>query len=293
MQDEEVIKGYYPSWLTDVNIGNEYKRKLIKVYDEFFNEQDKKVKENKLNEFRVYLTVVADVVAYRYLVKHYSNLFYKLGITIEDYIEYKVERMYVTVRDKKDRINDIMSYVYMSFMLSSPRLIYDYGEYAGRCKTVREVQPYFKTQRMKFYFIEKDNAIEHVVFSVDNLELDNDTELLHSNLDRYSLGQYVEEQRKHNAETGFDALREFISNCQFKYSQSKKYLLHIFDSWEKSTESDFEQVKQELNIKNSIEFTLLDYIRYKYENKQVDLTYEEYLDVLNILNKILKGRKNK
>ena len=165
----ETKEGYYPIWLTDTECGNEYKRKLIKTYDEYFNEQDKKLREKKLNEFRVNLTVVADVVAYRYLVKHYSNLFYKLNITIEEYIEYKVERMYVTVRDKKERINDIMSYVYMSFMLSSPRLIYDYGEFVGKCKTVKENQPYFKIQRLKYYFIERETAAEHIIFSVDNL----------------------------------------------------------------------------------------------------------------------------
>ena len=37
------------------------------------------------------------------------------------------------------KIEDILSYVYMSCMLSSPRLIYDYGEKVGRCKSVKEV----------------------------------------------------------------------------------------------------------------------------------------------------------
>ena len=288
----ETKEGYYPIWLTDTECGNEYKRKLIKTYDEYFNEQDKKLREKKLNEFRVNLTVVADVVAYRYLVKHYSNLFYKLNITIEEYIEYKVERMYVTIRDKKERINDIMSYVYMSFMLSSPRLIYDYGEFVGKCKTVKENQPYFKIQRLKYYFIERETAAEHIIFSVDNLDLDDDTELIRSNLDKYSLSKYTEEQRNNSAESGYDVLREYLEKQgKFKFAKSKAYLLNLFDTWTTGTEDDFETVKQELDIKTDSEFSLLDYIRYKYENKQVDLNYEEYLDILCVLNSLLKGRK--
>lgn len=180
----------------------------------------------------------------------------------------------------------------MSFMLSSPRLIYDCGEHLGRCKMVREILPYFKTQRLKFYFIEKDNTAEHIVFSVDNIELDEESEVIRSNLDRYSLSLYTEQQRKENAETGFEILREYINKLNFKYSQSKKYLLSIFDSWKGQIEEDYERVKQTINAKDDIDFTLFDYIRYKYENKQVDLTYEEYLDVLSVLNKLLKGRKN-
>lgn len=288
----ETKEGYYPIWLTNTECGNEYKRKLVQNYEDYYNEQDKKLKEKRLSEFRVNLTVVADVVAYRYLVKHYSNLFHKLNITVEEYIDYKVERMYVTVRDKKEKINDIMSYVYMSFMLSSPRLIYDYGEYAGRCKTIREVQPYFKVQRYKFYFIERENAAEHIIFSVDNLELDDDTELIRSNLDKYSLSKFTEEQRNKNAESGYDALREYLEKFgEFKYLKSKKYLLNVFDTWTTGTEDDFEYTKQNLGIKVDTEFSLLDYIRYKYENKQVDLTYEEYLDILSVLNSLLKGRK--
>lgn len=288
----EAREGYYPEWLTDTECGNEYKRKLVAVYDEYYKETDKTLKQEKLNEFRVYLTIVSDVVAYRYLVKHYMNLFHKLNMTVEEYLDYKVERMFTTIRDKKERVNDIMSYVYMSFMLSSPRLIYDCGEHLGRCKMVREVLPYFKTQRLKFYFIEKDNTAEHIVFSVDNIDLDEESELLHSNLDKYSLSVYTEQQRKESADTGFDVLREYISKRNFKYSQSKKYLLELFDSWKERTEDDYEWVKQTIGVKNDVDFTLFDYIRYKYENKQIDLTYEEYLDVLSVLNSILKGRKN-
>lgn len=294
MHSKEITKeGYYPEWLTNAECGNEYKRKLIDAYEDYFNEQDKIKRKQKLDKFRIYLTVVADVVAYRYLVKYYSNLFYKLSITVEEYIEYKVERMYVTVRDKKDKINDIMSYVYMSFMLSSPRLIYDYGEYIGRCKTIREIQPYYKTQRLKFYFIEKDTAVEHIVYVVDNLDLDNDTEAIRSNLEKYSLSQYVEQQQKQNIDSGFDLLREFLDHYPFQFKKSEEYLLNIFDNWKTKIEDDFEDVKQELGIKSNNDFNLLDYIEYKYENKQIDLNYDEYVDVLNALNNILKGRRKK
>ena len=61
---------------------------------------------------------------------------------------------------------------------------------------VREILPYFKTQRLKFYFIEKDNTAEHIVFSVDNIELDEESEVIRSNLDKYSLSLYTEQQRK-------------------------------------------------------------------------------------------------
>ena len=67
--------------------------------------------------------------------------------------------------------------------------------------------------------------------------------------------------------------------------------MNIFDNWEESVEDDFLIIKQQQGAKNDIDFSLFDYIRYKYENKQTDLNYYEYLDILNVLNKLLKGKK--
>lgn len=107
--NERSIGHYYPQWLTDQECGESYKRQLVTIYNDYFKEQDKKLKQEKLDQVKVYLTIVCDVVAYRYLVKHYSNLFYRLHLTVEEYMEYKVDRMFTTIKDKKDKIDDILS----------------------------------------------------------------------------------------------------------------------------------------------------------------------------------------
>lgn len=290
MKQDITNGGYYPPWLSDQSIADDYKQKFIASYDAFFTAKDPKEKKRHLDEFRVYLTVMCDVVAYRYLIKYYSNLFHRLGVTVEEYMDYKVERMYLTIRDKKDRIDDVMSYIYMSFMLSSPRLIYDYGEKVGRCKLVRDVLPYFKTQRLKFFFIEKENTIEHVIFNVDNIDLDEDTEAIRSNMDKYSLAQYQKQETAKDQDTGVDIVRKYVSKLPFKTEKGRAFLLSVFDTWKTSGEEDFEVTRSKANLKS--EFTMLDYIKYKYEHQEVDLTYDEYIDILCVLNKLLKGRKD-
>lgn len=281
---------YYPPWLTDAECGNEYKQKLIVAYYDFYQEQNKQIKKQKLDDLRIYLTIVSDVVAYRYLVKYYSNLFHKLNITVEEYLDYKVERMYVTLRDKKEKIEDIMSYVYMSFMLSSPRLIYDYGEKIGRCKLTREILPYFQVQRLKFFFIERDNMAEHIVYNVDNIDLDEDSEAIRSNMEKYSLSKYNREQSEQETNFGFNSIVQYLSDYDVKFVNSKKYLLNIFNNWKSGIEDDYLTVKQNLNIKDN--FSMFDYIAYKYSNKQTNLNYDEYIEVLGILNKLLKGKRD-
>lgn len=289
MSQRKHSESYYVPWLTDQACGDEYKKLFAEKYEEFFEEKDKEKRKQKLDELLVYLTVVCDIVAYRYLVKHYSNLFKRLGVTVEEYIDYKVQRMYNTLRDKKEKINDVMSYVFMSFMLSSPRLIYDYGEKAGRCQLIKDVLPYFKTQRLKFFFVDREVNIEHIIFSVDNLDLDGDSELLHSNIEKYSLEQYnkTESSKDGNDNSRFDKLCEFIAMQDFNFDESREYLLHFFSIWEESGEEDFELVKKKVNSKTN--FTFQDYIRYKYEHQQTNLTYDQYVDVLRVLNIILKS----
>lgn len=254
------------------------------------------LKSQKLKQLKIYLAVVCDVVAYRYLVKYYFNLFHRLNIMVEEYIDYKVERMYQTLKDKKERIEDIMSYVYMSFMLSSPRLIYDYGEKLGRCKLVKDNLPYFQVQRLKFFFIERENVTEHYIYNVDNLELDalqsSTGRNLHSNLEKYSLSKYKYKQSIVNSTSNsYDTIREYIANNKtIKFEKSKNYLLSIFDNWSDSVEGDYQEVKNMSEITDN--FTLFDYIRYKYENKMTDLKNEEYLEVLSILNTLLKKGEN-
>lgn len=281
--------GYYPLWLSDQEVADEYKEKFVASYNAFFDAKDPNEKKQHLDEFRVYLTIMCDVVAYRYLVKYYSNLFHRLGITIEEYMDYKVERAYITIKDKKEKIDDPMSYIYMSFMLSSPRLIYDYGEKMGRCKLVREVLPYFKTQRLKYFFIDSKNTIEHVIFNFDNIDLDEDSEAIRSNIDKYSLAQYQKQENLESNDSGFSAVREYVGKLPFKIKKARNFLLSIFDTWKTTGEADFEVTKRKANLQ--VEFTLLDYVKYKYEHQEVDLSYDEYIDVLCVLNQLLKGRK--
>lgn len=277
---------YYPPWLVDQDCGDEYKRKLILTYDEFFNEENPEQKKAKLDELRVYLTVVCDIIAYRYLVKHYSNLFYRLSLTIEEYMDYKVDRMYLTIKDKKTRIEDIISYIYISFMLSSPRLIYDYAEKMGRCQQVKQEIPYFQTQRYKFFFIEREKTVEHIIFNVENTELDEESEAIRSNIDKYSLHEYEKAQSQLNFNSGLDRLITLVESLDTDYENSRTYLLKLFRNWERVVEGEFEALKRTLKIKD--EFTIFDYIRYNYEEGKTGLNYNEYLEVLNILNNIIK-----
>lgn len=286
-------KGYYPEWLTDQKCGDMYKSCLVDAYNSFWDEKDKELKKKKLEDLKVYLMIVSDVIAYRYLVKHYHNLFHRLCITFEEYIDYKVERMYVTIRDKKEKIDDILSYIYMSFMLSSPRLIYDYAEKIGRCKTVRELLPYFQTQRNKFFFIDKSTAKEHYIYNVDNIDLDEDSEYVRSNLDRYSLMEYNKKQSIENSsDTGmFEEVIKFIEKSKFSTQNAKNVLLNLLNSWSQGVEDDFLQVKQSFKGEENKDFNLIDYIRYQYDNNLLGVTYDEYRDILSVLNNLLKNKR--
>lgn len=281
--------GYYPPWLQDQEIGDKYKQKLVEIYDEFYNTKDKQTKKDLLKDLQVYLTIVCDVIAYRYLMKHYYNLFYRLNITIEEYMEYKVERAYVTIRDKESKINDILSYIYMSFMLSSPRLIYDYAEKIGRCKLVKQDIPYFQTQRYKFFFIDRGKSIEHIIYNVDNIDLDSSSEEIHSKMDKYSLSSYNKKQIDIMSDSLIDKLICKIQDIECESENSKKYLINLFNNWNKNEENKYEEIKQKLNIKNN--FTIFDYIRYNYESGLTGLSYTEYIEVLSILNNIVKSKK--
>lgn len=281
------MSDYYPIWLTDESVALDYKQKLYNSYDEYFNEKDSKIRQEKLKELKVYLTIVSDVIAYRYLVKYYSNLFHKLHITVEEYMDYKVDRMFLTIKDKKERIEDILSYVYMSFMLSSPRLIYDYAEKIGRCSLVKDNLPYFKVQRLKFFFIDRENTIEHIVCNISVVDINSTEKSIRSDMEKYSLANYNYKQSIEASNSEYDILCEYLQNMtSFKYVKSRDYILDIFKNWKESIEDDFIYVKQISEVKSN--FTLIDYIRYKYENKQTDLTYDEFVDALSILNNIMR-----
>ena len=284
--------GYYPEWLTNKECGEYYKNCLNDTYEAWYAEKDKQKKEDLQRDLLLFLTISSDVIAYRYLVKYHHALFRKLNITVEEYIQYKVDRMYATIKDKKEKIEDILAYVYMSFMLSSPRLIYDYAESLGKCKLIRENLPYFQVQRLKFFFIERENVREHYVFNVDNIDLDENTEAIRSNLDRYSLHKYNYEQSIVNADSGYDKVKDFVTKYNFKFDKSRTYILNIFSNWKSQIEDRFYKTKQELKIDRDEDFTLLDFIRYEYENNISGLNYNEYLDVLDVMNNLLKGRKD-
>lgn len=284
--------GYYPIWLTNQECGDSYKKQLYVVYDNYYKETDPEKKKNCYSELQVYITIVCDVIAYRYLVKYYTNLFHKLSITIEEYMDYKVERILSTIQSKTERIDDILSYIYMSFMLSSPRLIYDYAEKVGRCKLVKELLPYFQIQRFKFFFVDRDSNREHYIFNVDNLELNENTEAIRSNLEKYSLSDYNRKQSLDLYDSSFDLIFDYIKTLDYKYENSLKYLLNIFSNWETDVESKYEIQKSKQTDVNKKDFSLLDYIKYDYEcNKS--LSYDEYIEVLQTLNNLLKNGKDK
>ena len=288
---QQHVNYYY--WLQDEEYAKSCKEKLVNIYEEYFITKDKEKKIQPFKQLEIYLSVVCDIIAYRYLVKHYMNLFYKLCITVEEYMEYKVKRLLSTIQDKKEHIEDILSYVYMSFMLSSPRLIYDYGEKIGRCKLIKESLPYYLVSRNKFFNNLKDDEItEHIIYNVDTLYLDDtneNEEIIHSNIDRYSYSEWKNNiNAKEDGITDFNVLLEYISNVSCQYDKSKKYLIYIFKNWKNEIESDYQSVKIVANFKDS--YSLVDYINYKYEKKLLNLTYSEYLDVLKILNSLLKKK---
>lgn len=235
----------------------------------------------------VYLIVVSDVIAYRYLVKHYYNLFKKLDITFEEYMDYKVERMYNTLRDKKEKVDDILSYIYMSFMLSSPRLIYDYAEQIGKCKLVKELLPYFKVQRQKFFLEYKDNTREHYIYNVDNIDLDKDSEAIRSNIEKYSLSEYNKKDSALNTDSySLEVIKSYISDYFYDNDNITNILFNIFDNWENKTESDYMYIKQ--TYFTNKDFSFIDYIRYLYENNKLNITYTDYTNILKMFNDLFK-----
>lgn len=286
-------KKYYAKymWLKDEDYAQNCKDILVDLYEKYFKTSDTKEKEELFKQLEIYLSVVCDIIAYRYLVKHYSHLFYRLCITVEEYINYKVKRLLVTIKSKKEHIDDILGYVYMSFMLSSPRLIYDYAEKIGHCRLVKEVLPYYQVSRNKFFNNVKTNdSVEHIIYNVDNLYL-NDSEndqSIRSNIDKYSYSKWKTEYRlENNDDSDFDALISIVKSMSKDYSESSiNYLLDIFNNWKTKVENDYLSVKLENKFGNS--YSLIDYIKYNYENNKTNLTKDVYLDVLKILNTLLK-----
>lgn len=289
--DLGIAYGQY-DWLKDEQLAQLYKQELVNIYEQYYVTKDKSVRQSLYNKLEVYLSIVCDIIAYRYLVKYYSNLFHKLCITVEDYMEYKVDRLLVTLKDKKEHVDDILSYIYMSFMLSSPRLIYDYGEKIGRCQIVRKTLPYYLVARNKFFGHTKSNTIEHVMFNVDTLYLDDtdskNTEILHSNLDRYSYRNWKDRLRtEEDGINDYNFLILDVETIDCEYESSRRYLLNLLKNW-KSVESDYQITKNECNVGNS--YSLIDYVVYKYNMGFVNLTKDEYMDVLKILNKLISSK---
>lgn len=178
----------------------------------------------------------------------------------------------------------------MSFMLSSPRLIYDYAEKIGRCKLIKNVVPYYQTARKNFFNIDKETEqIEHYIYNVETLYLDDESkekDLLYSNLENYSYSNWEkEEQLKYNGIEEFNIILNYInkSNCSIN---SKNYLKNIFNNWKDKTESDYQSVG--LNFGEN--YNLVDYIRYCYENNKTNLSHDEYIGVLKLLNTIIKNK---
>lgn len=279
-------------WLTDEEYGKQCKDNLVIAYNCWFDEKDKTKKKQYYEMMEIYMPIVCDIIAYRNLVKNYSNLFHRLNITVEEYLAYKNERLLETIRQKKDKIDDILSYVYMSFMLSSPRLIYDYGEKIGRCKAVRHVLPYHQVARNKYFSNEVEmTVVEHIIFNVDNLYLDDESQqdVLRSNIERYSLEQYnCQKSLEDNGVLEFEQLIEYVNSINTKFLKSKQYLLGLFKNWNNGTEDEFFKIKAQGGFGD--DYTLIDYINYSYENGLLSkvLTRDEYVECLSIYNKILK-----
>lgn len=280
----------YYYWLQNEEYAQECKEKLVILYENYYNEKNLNKKSDIYKQLEVYLQVVCDIIAYRYLVKHYTNLFHKLCITVEEYMEYKVKRLLVTIKDKKEHIEDILSYIYMSFMLSSPRLIYDYGEKVGRCKLVKENLPYYQVARNKFFNNSKKEDTEHVIYNVDALYLDdteNNEEHIRSNIDKYSYSRWRSElSTKEEGTNDYQFLLDSLNSFNCNNENSRIYLLNIFSNWKDIFESDYQTVKIEAGFGNT--YSLLDYIKYNYENCRTNLSHEEYIEVLKLLNKLLK-----
>lgn len=279
-------------WLVDEEYGKQCKDNLVIAYNSWFDEKNSNRKKQLFNVVEMYMPIVCDVIAYRYLVKHYTNLFFKLNITIEEYLAYKTERLLDTIKKKKERIDDILSYVYMSFMLSSPRLIYDYGEKIGRCKTIHHILPYYQVVRNKYFGNEVEDLVEHVIYQVDNLYLDDESqaETVHSNIERYSLQQY--EHQKSIEDNGMLELNlalAALQKIQTDIQSSKDYLISIFKGWNDGVEDDYFRIKLEGKFDDN--YTLVDYITYCFEHDELQsmMNKREFTECLVIYNKLIKS----
>lgn len=282
---------FYP-WLQSEDYGEYCKSQLVEIYDKYFEETDEKQKQELFKDLEVYLTVVCDVIAYRYLVKHHINLFYKLRITVEEYMDYKVKRLLTTIKDKKDeKIKDILGYIYISFMLSSPRLIYDYAEKIGRCKLIKENLPYYQVARNKFFGITKENNTEHYIYNVDTIYLDennSDTSTIRSNIEKYSYRKWKDNVKVEEESTDYNLLINYVIKIDWCSNNAKNYLLNILKNWN-IVETDYQDIKLKQGFGQS--YSLIDYIRYKYSKQETNLSQKDFTDVLKILNNLLKGEE--
>lgn len=280
---------FYP-WLQDEEYADGCKKRLSLLYDDYFYCKDEIEKQEILKQLEIYLAVVCDIVAYRNLAKHYKNQFFKLGITIEEYIEYKTQRLLVTIRDKKEYISDICGYVYISFMYSCSKLIYDYAEKIGHCSLIKENLPYYQVMRNKFFGVAKKAEDEHYIYNVESLCLDDDgenQELIKSNLDNYSYSLW--EKKEQSEFAGVDQLlciSNIIDNTDCSQN-AKDYLKYLFKNWD-ILESGYQKTKQKFGDNN---YSLQDYIVYLYSNGNLNLTDNEFQDVLKLFKNILTNGK--
>lgn len=279
-------------WLSNEEYGNQCKEKLVNLYDEFFNCKDAKTKEKLLKQIEVYLYVVCEIIAYRKLVKTYSSLFHKLHFTVEDYIDYKAKRLLLTIKNKEEYIEDILNYIYMSFMLSSPALIYDFGEKMGCCKANRKTQPYYQAVRDKFFFNESV-PIEHIVFAVDSCFSTNDTDDIKTKtkLDKYAYDKWKKDIYNYSCSTNDILIKQIakLSNSNNCSEKSSEYLTDILLNWSTKIEDEYQDVKQK-KFAQSNNYSLIDYITYKYEEGKTNLSYSEFCDVLVILQSLKMGK---
>ena len=279
-------------WISNTKLCNDYKNKLHDIYDKYYNNTDKKLNKSLLNDLYLYINIVGYIIGYRYLVSRFKNLFSLLNIYVEDYLDYRLSKIYESVKSKNKYINDISNYIYKSLQLSNQSHIYKYASIAGTCEKEKNKTSKTKRIRNNFFNIEENDTdidysdvyTPYEILSCDKhtIENDNHWEKLILNIDQMS---YLEFQSQDiDYDDTLKTIYNYINGVEVS-DKAKRILIQILDNWKDFVESDYNKVK--LLLTNVINYSLVDYITYKYKNNELLIDENIYIELLKLLNYLI------
>ena len=273
------------TWLLDKDCCSSYLNSLKDCYDKYISESS--TSSDLLNDIELYTNLVVYVIGYRYLVSKYSSLFSKLNISVEEYLDYRSKKLFNRIKNKNKRIDDICSYIYRSLQLSNQLQIYEYSYSCGNCNKIKTKNK-VEIARNDFFNISiKNNQIEntYIFYEFDSCDKsidDNASEKCVLDIDKKSYIDFTSQNIDYGE--SISKLIERIKSIDC-LDKPKSILIYILTNWEDSIESDYNATQSK--ISDPIGYGLSDYITYKYKTGKLNITEEEYLDILKILKYIM------